>query len=129
MNDENAKNVIVKEGEVEEEKKRRRGRKKIQRNKSDRVQKTDAFWRSARVTVSELSFKWHSFMFPMLFCLNSAHFLQIQLVCEGRTDGHALLLRCENASKKRRRGKIIKKQRTETEIFLPLLRPSQRTSL
>ena len=49
-------------------------------NKSKRFQTTDAFWRSARVLVSELSFKWLSFMFPMLFCSNSA------LVCDGRTD-------------------------------------------
>ena len=56
----------------------------------------------------------------MLFCSNSAHFSEIQLVCDGwmdgqtngrtdqrmdgRTDGpthgHTLLQRCENASKK-----------------------------
>ena len=26
-------------------------------------------------------------MFPMLFCSNSVHFSEIQLVCNGRTDG------------------------------------------
>ena len=55
-------------------------------NKSNRVRTTDAFWRSARVLVSELSFKWHSFMFPMLFFSNSACFSEIQLVCDGTTD-------------------------------------------
>ena len=51
-------------------------------------------------------------MFLVLFCSNSAHFSEIQLVCDrqmdgrtdGRTDGqtneHTLLKRCENASKK-----------------------------
>ena len=52
----------------------------------NRVQTTDAFWRSASVLVSELSFKWHSFMFLTLFCSKSAHFSEIQLVCDGRTD-------------------------------------------
>ena len=52
----------------------------------NRVQTTDAFWRSASVLVSELSFKWHCFMFLTLFCSKSAHFSEIQLVCDGRTD-------------------------------------------
>ena len=39
------------------------------------------------VLVSELSFKWHSFIFLMLFCSNSAHFSETQHVCNGRTDG------------------------------------------
>ena len=46
-------------------------------NKSDSVQTSDAFWRSAIVLVSEWSFL-------MLFCSNSArtsHFSEIQLVC------------------------------------------------
>ena len=48
------------------------------KNKSDtnRVQTSDAFRRSARILVSTL----HSFMFLVLFCLNSAHFSEIQLV-------------------------------------------------
>ena len=33
------------------------------KNKSDGGWTSDAFWRSARVLVSELSFKWYSFMF------------------------------------------------------------------
>ena len=37
------------------------------------------------------SFLWHTFMFLMLFCSNSAHCSEIQLVCDGptneRTDG------------------------------------------
>ena len=67
------------------------GYKEVDRNKnkSDRDQISDAFWRSARVFVSECAFK--SFMFPVLFCLNSAHFLEIQLVCDphGPTDRRA----------------------------------------
>ena len=56
-------------------------------NKSDGGQTSDAFWLIARVLVPESPFKWHSFMFPMLFCSNSVHFSEIQLVCNGRTDG------------------------------------------
>ena len=37
-------------------------------NKSDLVQTSDAFWQSACVLVSELSFKWYSFMFLVLIC-------------------------------------------------------------
>ena len=44
-------------------------------------------WRTARVLVFESSFKWHTFLFLMLFCSNSAHFLEVQLVCDRRTDG------------------------------------------
>ena len=59
---------------------------KFKENKLNRVQTTDAFWRSASVLVSELSFKWHSLMFLTLFCSKSAHFSEIQLVCDGWTD-------------------------------------------
>ena len=59
-------------------------------NKSNRVRTTDAFWRTARVLVLKLSIKWHSFMFPMLFCSNSAHFSENQLVCDLRTDGRTV---------------------------------------
>ena len=59
---------------------------KLFNNKSDRVQTSDAFWRSASVLVPELSFKWHSFMFLKLFCSKLAHFSEIQLVRDGRTD-------------------------------------------
>ena len=74
-------------------------------------------WRIARVLVFESSFKRHTFLSLMLFCSISAHFSEIQLVCDRptdgrtdrrtdgptdrRTDGHTLLQRCENASKKR----------------------------
>ena len=44
-------------------------------------------WRPARVLVLESSSKWHTFLFLMLFCSNSAHFSEIQLVCDGPTDG------------------------------------------
>ena len=44
-------------------------------------------WRTARELVFESSFKWHTFLFLMLFCSNSAHFSEIQLVCDRRTDG------------------------------------------
>ena len=43
-------------------------------------------WRNARVLVFELSFKWHTFLFLMLFCSNLAHFARFQLVCDGPTD-------------------------------------------
>ena len=44
-------------------------------------------------------FKWHTFLFLMLYCLNSAQFSENQPVCDGpidrrtdrRTDGHTLL--------------------------------------
>ena len=44
-------------------------------------------WRTARVLVFESSFKWHTFLFLMLFCWNSAHFSEIQFVCDLPTDG------------------------------------------
>ena len=44
-------------------------------------------WRTARVLVFELSLKWQTFLFLMLFCSNLAHFSEIQLVCDGQTDG------------------------------------------
>ena len=43
--------------------------------------------RSTRVLVFESSFKWHTFLYLMLFHSNSAHFSDIQLVCDRRTDG------------------------------------------
>ena len=61
-------------------KKKQKEKKKKKINKLNRVQTTDAFWRSASVLVSELFFKWHSFMSLMLFCSKSAHFSEIQLV-------------------------------------------------
>ena len=45
--------------------------------RSDRVQTTVALWLNARVFVFEMSLKWHSFLFLMLFCSNSAHFSEI----------------------------------------------------
>ena len=68
-------------------------------NKSNKVRTIDAFSLTACVLVSKSSFKLHTFLFLMLFCSNSAHFSEIQLVCDGRTDrrtdrrtdGHTLL--------------------------------------
>ena len=40
----------------------------------------------SRVLVFECSFKWHTILFLMLFCSNSAQFLKIQLVYDRRTD-------------------------------------------
>ena len=40
----------------------------LENTESIKVRTTDAVWRSARVLVSESFFKWHSFMFPVLFC-------------------------------------------------------------
>ena len=60
------------------------------KNKSEGVQTSDAFWRSARVLVSELSFKWYNFIFLVLFCsilVEISDFSEIQLVCDGGTDG------------------------------------------
>ena len=65
------------------------------KNKSNRVRITDAFSRTARVHVFESSFKWHTILFLMLFCSKLAHFSEIQLVwdrrTDGPTDGHTLL--------------------------------------
>ena len=56
-----------------------------------KTSRTDVFWLTARVLVFESSSRWHTFLFLMLFCSNSPHFLEIQLVCDGptnrRTDG------------------------------------------
>ena len=61
-----------------------KGKKKgIMVNNSDGVQTSDAFWRSARVLVSELSFKWYRFMFLVLFgsiLVEISDFSEIQLV-------------------------------------------------
>ena len=46
-------------------------------NKSNRVRKTYGFWRTARLFFFKLSFKWHTILFLMLFCTNSAHFSDI----------------------------------------------------
>ena len=62
----------------------------VRDNKSDRVQTSDAFWRAARVLV--FCFWCNSFKFRP-FPRNSDQ------PTDRRTDGHALLLRCENASK------------------------------
>ena len=34
-----------------------------------------------------IDFKWHTFMFMMLFCSNSAHFSEIRFAYDGRMDG------------------------------------------
>ena len=67
-------------------------------NKSDGVQTADLFLQSARALVSELPFKWYSFMLLVVFCsikVEILDFLEIELVCDqgtnGKTDGHALL--------------------------------------
>ena len=54
-----------------------------------RVQTSDAFWRSALVPVSKSSFKWYSFMFLVLFCLNSAFIRNAtrKWQTDGRLDG------------------------------------------
>ena len=45
-------------------------------------------WRIACVLVFESSFNWHTLLFLMLFCSNSAHFSEIQLcVTDRSTDG------------------------------------------
>ena len=44
---------------------------------------TDVLWWTARVLVFKSSFEWFTFLFLMLFCSSSAHFSEIQLVCDG----------------------------------------------
>ena len=59
-------------------------------NKSDGFQTSDAFRGSARVLVSELSFKRYDVMFSVLFCfilVEISDFPEIQLVCDLPTDG------------------------------------------
>ena len=70
-----------------EKRKKEKEKEKEKENKSNRVRTTDSFWLTARVIVFESSSKWHTFLFLMLFCSNSAHFSEIQLVCDGPTDG------------------------------------------
>ena len=67
--------------------KRMRNTVQTYRNKSNRVWTTDAFWRSARILVSESSFKRQSFMFPVLFFCSLPHFSEIQFMCDEPTDG------------------------------------------
>ena len=66
-------------------------------NTSDRVQTSDAFWRSARVIVPYLSLKRLYFFFLVLFSSNLTHFSEIQFVCDGRADRRT----GENVSKKK----------------------------
>ena len=82
-----SRGIWVKESIGQKGRKERKKERKKERNKSNRVRTTDAFWQTARVLVFKSSFKWHSFMFLMLFCSNSAHFSEIQLVCDLQTDG------------------------------------------
>ena len=85
-------------------------------NKSDRVMTSDAFWRSARVLFSEWSIKWHSVMFAVLFCSNSArkyHFSDIKLVCDGQTDGRTHPL-------KKMRRRVKEKQKINWDIPVKL---------
>ena len=62
-------------------------RKQVEQSSDNRC----VLLRTARVLVFESSFAWHIFLFLMLFCSISAHFSEIQLVCDlptdGRTDG------------------------------------------
>ena len=80
-------------------------------NKSNRVRTTDAFWRPAIVLVYELSFKWRTFMFPMLFCLNSVHSSEIEVVCNGRTDGRTYTPSYRDARTHLKRNKENEKER------------------
>ena len=59
-------------------------------NKSDGVQTSDAFWRSAHVATSKLSFKWYRLMFFIISI--TSDFSEIKLVCDGQTDGWTHLL-------------------------------------
>ena len=75
------------------------------KNKLNRVQTTNAFWRSASVLVSEMFFKWYSSW--CYFARNQPISQKFNSrVTDGRmdrrTDRHTLLKRCENASKQDR---------------------------
>ena len=73
------------------------------KNKSDRVQTSDAFWRSSCVFVSELSLYWYYSMFLILFCSNSVRIStrmwRMDVRTDGGTDRHTLLKRYENELK------------------------------
>ena len=60
--------------------------KKTQKQVEQSSDNRCVLWQTACVLVFESSFKWHTFLFLMPFCSNSAHFSEIQLVCDGRTD-------------------------------------------
>ena len=81
---------------------------KNQLNKSNEVRTTDALWKTARVLVLESSIKWHTFLLLMLFWPNwpwpwpnsqKFNLCVTDGQTYGRTDGHTLLWRCENASR------------------------------
>ena len=98
--------------EWEKRTRKKKWKNKERKNDSDRVQTSDAFWRSARVLVSESSIKWYNFMSLMIFCNDSvqrSHFLDSTCLwrtdrrtdqrTDGRSNGHTLLQGCDNASK------------------------------
>ena len=62
--------------------KKKEKKKQVEQSSDNRC----VLWRTARVLVFELYFKWHTFLFLMLFCSNLAYFTEIELVCDGRTD-------------------------------------------
>ena len=86
-----------KKGKMDEGKKevgRGRGReevtKKEKRKKTSQYSDIKCVLAICSLLVFEWSLEWHSFMFLMLFCSNSArksHFSDIQLVFDGPTDG------------------------------------------
>ena len=65
-----------------------------------------AFWRFAGVLVFELALKWYSFMFSMLFCLNSTQLLSLLLLLSSSSSinlhfsSSILVFKCEYASLK-----------------------------
>ena len=71
-------------------KEKKKQKKKIEKREKQVEQSSDnrcVLWQTACVLVFESSFKQHTFLFLMLFSSNSTHFSEIQLVCDGPTDG------------------------------------------
>ena len=94
-------------------------RKQVEQSSDNRC----VLWRTARVLVFESSFKWHTFSFLMLFCSNSAHFPEIQLVCDGPTDrptnGRTDTPSYRNARTHLKNKKKKTKKKNETTNILP----------
>ena len=63
-------------------KKKKKKIKQVEQSSDNRC----VLWQTTRVLVFESSFKWPSVLFLMLFCSISAHFSEIQLVCDRPTD-------------------------------------------
>ena len=73
-----------------EGKKERNKKRKKETSLSHQMRFGDLHAHLSRVLISELSFKWYSFMFLVLFCfilVNKSDFSEVQLERDRRTDG------------------------------------------